>query len=53
MKVILIQGKLKWFWHLVAKNGEILAHSQGYFSRFNAERAARKLAEGLKVKIES
>jgi uncharacterized protein YegP (UPF0339 family) len=47
MKVKVFHGKLRWFWHLVARNGEILAHSQGYYSKSNAIRAANKLTNGL------
>lgn len=52
MKVVVIRGKLRYFWHLLAKNGEILAHSQGYYSRGNAIRAANKLANGLGLRSE-
>lgn len=30
-----------WFWHLKAKNGEIVAVSEGYATKDNAERGAK------------
>jgi len=45
------QGKNeKWFFHLLSSNGQISAASQGYSSKGNAKRAARKLYPELKFK---
>jgi uncharacterized protein YegP (UPF0339 family) len=40
-------------WRLVAGNGEIVAASEGYTSRFSAERSARRVKEiaGLAVVV--
>ena len=35
-------GRQPWYLRLLAGNGEILATSEGYFSKWNAKRAARK-----------
>lgn len=43
-------GAQPWFLRLVAGNGEILAVSEGYFSKWNAKRAARKNFPGVKIK---
>lgn len=34
------KGKIRWYWRIVANNGQILSTSQKYFSKYNAERAA-------------
>lgn len=49
MKVELIKGKgnQPWFLRLVSGNGETLAVSEGYFSRWNAKRAAKKNFAGI------
>lgn len=39
----------KWYLRLVGANGEILAHSESYFSKWNAKRAARKNFPGKRV----
>jgi hypothetical protein len=36
------EGRHPWYLRLVADNGEVLAVSEGYFSRWNARRAARR-----------
>ena len=46
MSVEIFQGKgliRNWYWRLKAANGEIVAQSEGYFSRYNAERAVKKI----------
>ncbi len=45
MYVELLKGQNRWYWHLVAQNGSIVATSQNYYSRFNAKRAADRFAE--------
>lgn len=43
--VQLVKGKglQPWYLRMVATNGEILFFSEGYYSKFNAKRAAKKL----------
>lgn len=50
-----IYKRMGWRWRLVGKNGEILAHSEAYFSKWNAKRAAKKMAtaSNLEVRYES
>ena len=49
MKVELVKGKgvHPWFLRLVGKNGEMLAFSEGYFSKWNAKRAAHRNFAGI------
>ena len=51
MTVQLFKGKGRQPWHLrlVADNGQVLAISEGYFSRWNARRAARKNFPGVRL----
>lgn len=51
--VQLYRGKdKKWYLRLVAKaNGQRLAQSEGYYSKFNAKRAARKNFSGIELEI--
>ena len=52
MKIV-IAGTGKAYWvRLVAKNGAILMASETYFSRSNARRAGRKLADALGLPLE-
>lgn len=44
-EVILKKGVVRWFYHIVSKNGNILVTSQKYFSKGNARRAAKKAAK--------
>lgn len=37
----------KWYWDLKAGNNEIVAQSEGYVSKWNAERAIRILSKEL------
>jgi uncharacterized protein YegP (UPF0339 family) len=39
------RGKQPWRWRLRGANGEIVCQSEGYVSRYNARRAARRLVE--------
>lgn len=34
-----------WFWRLRASNGEVLSSSELYYSKWNAQRAAKKLGK--------
>ena len=36
------EGRQPWFLRLVAENNKTITVSEGYFSKFNAKRAARK-----------
>jgi uncharacterized protein YegP (UPF0339 family) len=47
------KGKRRWFWRLVSKNGQTVLTSEQYYSKYNALRSARRLAEanGLPLKI--
>ena len=42
-------GPHPWFLRLVSTNGQILVVSEGYYSRWNAKRAARKVFPDLKL----
>lgn len=43
-------GRQPWFVRLVSSNGQVLSISEGYFSKFNAKRAARRMYPGLPIK---
>lgn len=51
MKVEIFKGagRQPWYVRLRGANGQVLATSEGYFSKFNAKRAARKNFPGLPV----
>lgn len=34
----------KWYWRMVAANGQTMSHSETYYSKSNAMRAARSLS---------
>jgi hypothetical protein len=44
-----VRGKLLYHWVLVAGNGEVLATSETYYSKSNAERAAWRLSKAIGV----
>ena len=44
-------GRHPWYVRLVAKNGETVASSEGYFSKWNAQRAAKKMFPRLEVTV--
>ncbi len=44
MHIEITKGKFQWHWRLVANNGEVIAISQRYCIKYNAKRAAVKLA---------
>jgi uncharacterized protein YegP (UPF0339 family) len=48
MKVEVYKKALLWRVKLVAKNGETLLVSETYFSKSNAQRAAKKIKQELK-----
>ena len=43
------KGKQPWFLRLVAANNQTLSVSEGYFSKWNAKRAARKNFAGVEL----
>jgi uncharacterized protein YegP (UPF0339 family) len=47
--VQLVKGRDGWFLRLVSANGQTLAVSESYWSKWNAKRAARKNFAGLRV----
>ncbi len=49
MKIIIVKGLVRHYLKLVAKNGEMLMHSEHYFSLPNARRAAHNLAKELRA----
>lgn len=49
MYIQIKRGKLKWYWRIVGGNGEVMAHSQGYYSKGNALRAAHDLIEVFRL----
>ena len=44
-------GRQPWYVRLVSSNGQILNVSEGYFSKWNAKRAATKMFPGLTPKF--
>ena len=44
------KGLQPWYVKLVSDNGQILAVSEGYFSKWNAKRAARKNFPGKPIR---
>jgi hypothetical protein len=40
-----------WFWRLVAYNGEVLAHSEGYDKASDRNKTARRVALQLGVEV--
>ena len=42
VELVKMAGKQPWYLRLVSRNGEVLSVSEGYFSKWNAKRAARK-----------
>lgn len=45
MHIVIIKGKKKYHWRVMGANGEIVLSSQGYHNRWNAKRAAKRLAK--------
>lgn len=55
MKAVIFKGKgvQPWRFRIVAGNGEIVAQSQGYFSKWNVKRAVRKIFPNAKIEVKS
>lgn len=51
MKVIVKQGKLRHYVILKGDNGETIMNSQHYYSKGNAKRAGKKLADALDIPL--
>lgn len=47
--VELKKGKVRWFYRVVASNGQITLSSQKYYSKSNAKREAMKAAHNLNM----
>lgn len=48
MKIEVYKKLLLWRVKLVGKNGEVLLHSEAYYNKSNADRAAKKLKKEIK-----
>ena len=44
-------GRQRWRFRVVSSNGQIVAASEGYYSKWNAKRAAKKLHPGLAIRV--
>lgn len=51
MTVQIFKGKgiHPWYVRLVSVNGQVLSVSEGYYSKWNAKRAARRMFPGLRI----
>jgi len=45
------RGVQPWFVRLVSDNGQILSISEGYFSKWNAKRAAKRMYPGKPLRV--
>lgn len=44
MKITVFQGRDgQWYWNLKARNGQVMAQSEGYTVKGNADRAATRM----------
>lgn len=44
------KGVQPWYVRLVSSNGQVLTVSEGYFSKWNAKRAARRMFPGIEIR---
>ena len=44
------EGRKNWRVRFVSSNGRILSSSEGYFSKWNAKRAAKRMFPGLPIR---
>ena len=44
------QGRHPWYVSLVSSNGQVLSISEGYYSKWNARRAAKRMFPGMPIK---
>lgn len=49
--VEICKGRVRWFYHVRASNGQIMTTSQKYFSKSNAQRAAQATAWSLDANL--
>lgn len=49
--VELVKGRVRWHVRLMDRNGKIILTSQTYYSKSNANRAARRLATALNLSV--
>lgn len=47
-KIEVVKGKKQWYWRIMHRNGNILAHSETYSSREKAVRTAKNLHQTFK-----
>ena len=52
LKVVMKKGKKYWYWKLVAKNGETLAHSESYSSKPKCFKTAKMVADKFRLTLE-
>lgn len=45
MKVEVLKGKRQWYYRVIGKNGKTLVVSETFLTKWNAKRAAKKMAE--------
>jgi uncharacterized protein YegP (UPF0339 family) len=45
------QGVHPWYVRLIGANNRVLTTSEGYYSKWNAQRAAKKVFPNLPVKV--
>lgn len=51
-KIEVLRDKLlRWYFRLKAANGELIVHSESYYSKSNAVRAAKRFSVMLKGKV--
>jgi uncharacterized protein YegP (UPF0339 family) len=47
VQIVKGNGRHPWYVRLIAENGEVLTVSEGYYSKWNAQRAARRVFPNL------
>lgn len=51
MKIEVVKGTARWYYRVVASNGQKVTTSQKYFSKGNAVRAAKQASKLLKCPL--
>lgn len=49
-EIFVLQGRKHWYWRIVARNGETIAHSESYSTRRAAIKTARNFASFCDIK---
>ena len=49
MKLEILKGKNKWYWRIRAKNGRIIAHSETYSNKYQAQKTVRAVIKWAKT----